>query len=83
MGNACLHGVISNQEIAKVDNDEDDKVISRSYQAEETGKKYIPFLNGSSWPGSILNWTQEDLEKFADCFTPHHVKVGQEVSRAS
>lgn len=43
-------------------------------------KKYIPFLN-TSWPGSILDWSDRDLEKFAECFTPHNVKVGEEVSK--
>jgi len=42
-------------------------------------KAYIPFLT-ESWPGSILNWSKDDIEKFAACFTPHFVKDGEEVS---
>jgi len=42
-------------------------------------KSFIPFLK-TSWPGSILKWTDHDIETFAACFTPHHVKEGKEVS---
>jgi len=41
-------------------------------------KSYKPFLS-TSWPGSILNWSKEDIDKFSSCFTPHHFKNGEEV----
>ena len=43
-----------------------------------TCSNYISFLN-SSWPGSILDWSPEDLKSFSECFTPVHVHDGQEV----
>ena len=85
MGNACFHrNKVTNKKA--VDNEEtsarretNDYVNEKPKEEYGDSKKFIPFLN-SSWPGSILEWTQEDLESFAECFTPHLVKVGEEVS---
>lgn len=41
-------------------------------------KSYIPFL-ATSWPGSILNWSKDDIETFASCFTVRHHNEGEEV----
>ena len=41
-------------------------------------KAFIPFLT-SSWPGSILRWSEQDVQNFAACFTSHNVKAGEEV----
>lgn len=34
----------------------------------------------SSWPGSILTWSKEDLDMFASCFTPNKIPAGEEIS---
>lgn len=41
--------------------------------------EFLPFLS-SSWPGSILSWTDEDLRIFAECFDPVKFKDGEELS---
>jgi len=33
-----------------------------------------------SWPGSILDWSNEDLNDFASCFKSYHVAAGKEIS---
>lgn len=32
-----------------------------------------------SWPGSILDWSENDLREFASCFTSHKIKAGNEI----
>ena len=34
----------------------------------------------SCWPGSVLDWSEEDLHDFASCFSLYKVKEGKEVS---
>lgn len=41
-------------------------------------KQFIPFLS-QGWPGSILNWSETDLEKFAECLVPQNVKEDKDV----
>ena len=33
----------------------------------------------SSWPGMMLEWSNEDLLEFASCFKPRKIAAGKEV----
>ena len=69
MGNACFKPIIHKEKILS---------NNSTCEAQKDGISFISFLQ-SSWPGSILDWTQHDLEMFAECFWPHDVKAGEEV----
>ena len=59
------------------------KIISVGSQERsnsETKQNYLEFLR-TSWPGSILNWTEKDIVYFASCFTSHRVNSGKEVRK--
>jgi len=51
----------------------------RGGENKACSKEIFDFLS-SSWPGSILRWSENDIEHFASCFTPHHVGDGKEIS---
>ena len=55
-------------------------VASQESSKSVTKQNYLEFLR-TSWPGSILKWTEEDIVYFASCFTPHHINSGEEVRK--
>ena len=40
--------------------------------------KIVSYL--SSWPGTVLDWSEEDLLEFGSCFKARKVAAGKEVS---
>lgn len=76
MGNACFNKRISASLKETVHDEQINHNVTESKIVDS--RQFIPFLN-SKWPGSILDWTQDDLESFAQCFTPFHVNAGEEV----
>lgn len=84
MGNACLTRQGSSEAFTERNSDEREssslasKTRLPSNLQAPNSSQYIRFLS-SSWPGSILKWSEEDLKKFANCFRPHYVKIGDEV----
>ena len=79
MGNACLNNRRISASLKETVHDEQiNHDVTESKSDNVDGRQFIPFLN-SKWPGSILDWTQDDLESFAQCFTPFHVNAGEEV----
>ena len=50
--------------------------IKKVGEIKGSSKEILNFLS-SSWPGSILSWSNNDVEHFASCFTPHYVGDGK------
>jgi len=44
----------------------------------QQNQKYVDFLS-SSWPGSTLNWTEDDIKDFSACFRPIKVGCNEEI----
>ena len=74
MGNACLNRRVSSGSASEIKNHGRE---SHS-KSKENNDEYTEFL-ASSWPGSVLKWSEDELKKFANCFHPHFVKLGEEV----